>query len=194
MTKPKTEAKKAPAARKSAAKKPAGKKSGNPFTVWAARPRDSAINELCEYVAEGGHLAGFAKSKGFPYVTMLDWIRRDGERSEMYTRAREDRADVIADEIVAIADEEVTMVKADKHGTSDDDGQGRTEVVFDPTAVARNKLRVDARKWAASKLKPRVYGEKVAIGGASDLPPIRTATDMTDEQLLAIAAQASKKA
>jgi hypothetical protein len=34
-------------------------------------------------------------------------------------------------------------------------------VVFDSTAVARNRLRVDARKWVAAKLLPKKYGDKV---------------------------------
>ncbi len=164
----------------------------SPFRQWADRPNMAAIEELCQHIVSGGHLAGFVKERGFAYVTALDWINADKKRSEMYARAREDRADVLADEIVAIADEECTMVKAEKHGSGDDDGNGKTEVVFDATAVARNRLRVDARKWAASKLKPRVYGEKVAIGGADDLPPMSHVHDMSDEALLAIAAGAKK--
>lgn len=104
----------------------------------------------------------------------------------MYAGAREERADVLADEIVAIADElEVKCVTGE-------DGE-TMEVKVDPTAVARNKLRVDARKWVAAKLKPRVYGDKVAIGGADDLPPIETKFGMSDDALLAIAAGALKQ-
>mgnify|MGYP000426269079 FL=1 len=64
------------------------------------------------------------------------------------------------------------MVKADKHGSQDDDGMGQTEVVFDSTAVQRNRLRVDARKWLLSKMVPKKYGDKLvqehtgANGGA----------------------------
>lgn len=32
--------------------------------------------------------------------------------------------------------------------------------VFDPEAVQRSKLRIEARKWMAGKLRPKVYGEK----------------------------------
>lgn len=77
------------------------------------------------------------------------------------TRARELQAEYMAEDILSIADEECTMVKADKHGSQDDDGQGNTEVVFDSTAVQRNRLRVDARKWLLSKLAPKKYGDKL---------------------------------
>lgn len=183
---------------RAAAKKTAGKKAPpkkvrpvkSPFRQWADRDNGVAISELCQFIAAGGHLAGFIKEKGFVYTTTLLWITSDAHRAEMYAHAREDRADVLADEIVAIADEVVTTVRAAKHGTKDEDGDGNTEVVFDATAVARNKLRVDARKWAASKLKPRVYGEKLAIGGAPDLPPMQHMHSMSEDELLRIAGQA----
>lgn len=127
-----------------------------PFQIWAAQPDNAAIDEACQWVASGGHLNGFIKEKGFSYVTMLRWINASTERAEMYARAREDRADVLADEIVAIADEVSTVIKTSGHGED-----AREELVLDATAVARNRLRVDARKWAASKLKPKAYGDKV---------------------------------
>ena len=75
------------------------------------------------------------------------------------------------------------MVRADKHGSKDDDGDGHTEVVFDATAVARNKLRVDARKWLASKMAPKKYGDKLGIGGADGLDPVQSVTrELTDAE------------
>lgn len=159
----------------------------SPFRQWADRSDNQAIDELCQHIVSGGHLAGFARENGFAYVTMLRWINSSADYVEMYARAREDRADVLADEIVAIADEDCTMIKADRHGSKDDDGNGNTEVVFDQTAVARNKLRVDARKWAASKLKPRTYGEKLEVEQRT------TITDLTEEQLDAKLARLTKQ-
>ena len=39
--------------------------------------------------------------------------------------------------------------------------------------IARARLRVDARKWLLSKLLPKVYGDKLALGGDADAPPIQ---------------------
>ena len=129
---------------------------------------------ICEHIAEAKTLRAIAAMKGMPHQsTILSWL--DGRQpsfSEQYARAREAQADKLAEETLAIADEECTMVRADKHGGRDDDGQGNTEVVVDATAVARNRLRVDARKWLASKMAPKKYGDKVhnehtgANGGA----------------------------
>lgn len=51
------------------------------------------------------------------------------------------------------------------------------EVKLDAAAVARNRLRVDARKWVAAKLKPRVYGDKVQVDANVNL------RESSDEEL-----------
>ncbi|WP_312530469.1 hypothetical protein [Comamonas sp.] len=122
------------------------------------------------YVCAGGHLNGFCKLHGFSYTGMLEFIHADSSRSEMYARARQERADLLADEIVDIADEECTVVEVE---------DGVTTVGISTALVNRNKLRVDARKWVASKLKPRVYGDKLELSGE-----IGTPTKLSDDQLL----------
>ncbi|MDR0215556.1 MAG: hypothetical protein LBJ15_16360 [Comamonas sp.] len=116
-------------------------------------------------------MADFCRKHEFAYTTMLDWINADQSRAEMYTRAREDRSDKLADEIVAISDESEYAPVTDMSGKT-------VALVFDKTAVARNKLRVDARKWIAAKLKPRVYGDKVQVDATVDHKAI------SDESLL----------
>jgi hypothetical protein len=110
---------------------------------------------ICARIAEGDSLVKICKGEGMPSVTSVyRWLADDryaGFR-ELYTRAREDQADTLADQIVDIADD----------GLNDtyeaDDGTRRT----DTDVIQRSKLRVDARKWVAAKLKPRKYGDRVA--------------------------------
>ena len=61
------------------------------------------------------------------------------------------RADYHAEQIIEIADD----------GTNDTylDEQGNVKVNTD--VLGRSRLRVDARKWIASKLLPKVYGDKI---------------------------------
>ena len=40
----------------------------------------------------------------------------------------------------------------------------------DAVAVARNKLRIDTRKWILSKMLPREYGDKLELSGDPDKP------------------------
>lgn len=102
------------------------------------------------------------------------WL--DGSRpefSEQYARAREAQADKLAEEALQIADDGRSDTYVDAEGNERTD----TEV------IQRSKLRVDTRKWLASKMAPKKYGDKVAIGGAEDLGPVQTATrEMTDAE------------
>lgn len=157
---PATPAKEVAPAPVPAAPAPIAQKPLTAFQRWAQK--DGAFEELIAFILDGGHMADFCKAREIPYTTMYDWVRKDDSRSEMYARAREDRADKLADEIVSIADE------AD-YAPVVDMATGQTvAMAFDKTAVARNKLRVDARKWIAAKMKPRIYGEKVQVEGTID--------------------------
>ena len=129
------------------------------FKGWIAQP-SQALAELCEWVetrGSEGHLMAFTRAKGFAYTSTRDWIDAEPSRSIAYAKARERRADVIAEELVAIADAE----------------PGRTPAgAVDPAAVAHQRLRVETRRWAASKLAPRRYGDKVEIDAKVHGDPI----------------------
>ena len=147
-----------------------------------------SIDEFCAYIAQGGNLVGFQKERGLAYTTLADWVHDNPERKARYERARELRADVIFDEIVAISDESTVETKYEGE---------EVRLVLDATAVARNRLRVDARKWAAAKLKPRVYGDKVTQEhtGAGGGPITLAALDlknMSDGELAQMQALLSK--
>jgi hypothetical protein len=98
--------------------------------------RAAIIPHVVEQIASGHSLRAICDADGMPAPsTICLWLSEDGEFAEQYTRARERQADWYADEIIEIAD-------------------GATDA-----NLAR--LRVDARKWKASKLAPKKYGDKV---------------------------------
>jgi hypothetical protein len=76
-------------------------------------------------------------------------IRNDPDLAERYRAAQELRADALADEIVALADEPMPA------------GLQGTEA---SAWVQQMRLRVDARKWTASRLFPRQWGDRVEVG------------------------------
>lgn len=94
-------------------------------------------------------------------VTFFKWLAHDAELAKQYARAREAQADAMLEEILEIADD----------GTNDtivdEDGHERTN----QDVIARSRLRVDARKWAMSKMAPKKYGEKIdhSITGELDI-------------------------
>jgi hypothetical protein len=94
----------------------------------------------------------------------MDWLWKETdyreEFSHMYAKARESQAEVLADQIIEIADDstgDYIFVES-----QDKDGQGAKKVV-NKEYVKRSALRVDARKWAAAKLLPKKYGDKTQM-------------------------------
>jgi hypothetical protein len=91
--------------------------------------------------------------------TIGDWLT-NGKHPEfpaMYARAREARVQLIADDLLRIADDARGDFKiiVGKNGEP-------IEVV-DHENIQRSRLKVDTRKWLLSKLAPREYGDKVEV-------------------------------
>lgn len=106
---------------------------------------------ICSEIAAGRSLRSICDDEGMPNKsTVFRWLARHPEFRDQYSRAQEDRTAAMAEEIIEIADDE---------GIAD---------------VQRARLRVDARKWLMSKMAPKKYGDKVAIGGDKDMDPIET--------------------
>lgn len=81
------------------------------------------------------------------------WLRTVDGLQEQYDRACEDRAAGYAEEIVDIADDssQDTITKVGK--------DGQEYETINTEWVARSRLRVDSRKWVASRLLPK-YRDK----------------------------------
>lgn len=132
-----------------------------------ARPSEyseATAAAICERIANGESLRAICREDGMPdKTTVLRWLGANAAFRTQYTGAREAQADHMAEEILQIADDGLN------DSYVDDEGNVRT----DHDVIARSKLRVDARKWLASKMAPKKYGDKIAIGGADDLPPVK---------------------
>lgn len=95
-------------------------------------------------------------------ATVRLWLINDPEFLSQYARARDEQADTYADEIAAIADERPPMVGDTNHQAGESaspDGNTRMDSAF----VAWQRLRIDSRKWIASKLKPKKYADKIDL-------------------------------
>jgi hypothetical protein len=139
-------------------------------------------DDICEQIAAGKSLRSICEQSDMPNkATVFRWLSADKGFSDQYARARETQADTLFDEILAIADDG----KNDSY--VDEDGMVRT----DHDVIARSKLRVDARKWMAGKLRPKVYGEKVTQEHTGSLKVV-SATDLKDDELAAIASASGK--
>ncbi len=110
--------------------------------------------EICELISSTSMgLVNICKLDKMPHVsTVHRWLNDNKEFCDTYTRARETQADLLADQIINIADDhsDDTIINA---------ATGATQI--NAEWIARCRLQVDARKWKASKLAPKKYGDKV---------------------------------
>ena len=120
--------------------------------------------ELFKLIADGESLRAICEDDWLPSrETVRKRLMDDDAFAGQYARAREAQADTLVDQIIEIAD-----------NTRGDwiEGEGEGGPRLNAEHIQRSRVRIDARKWMAGKLRPKVYGEKLAIGGASDLPPV----------------------
>jgi hypothetical protein len=98
--------------------------------------------------------------------TIYSWMTARPAFLDQYVRAREEQAESMADEIVAIADEtpETTPV-------FNRDGE-QIDIKLDSAYIQWQRNRIDARKWTASKLRPKKYGDRVVHAGDDENPVV----------------------
>ena len=170
---PETAAK--PSKRATAAPKPKTKAKGaatqeNVSKAPSKIGRSSAYTKqiadvICIRLSEGESLRDIVKSPGMPdRATVYRWLLEQPAFCDLYVRAREEQADTLADEIISISDENPRTNEIR-------DSEGNVlDIKIDSGYVAYQKQRIEARKWTAMKLKPRKYGDRLALGGDADNP------------------------
>lgn len=119
-------------------------------------PRGMTVDEVgplqdkvCALLAQGLSLRSICKREGMPSLpTIFAMVRLDPSFAQRYALAREEQAEGFADEINDIADS----------------AQG-----LDSAGVNAARLRVDARKWYASKIMPKRYGDRLDVQHAGGI-------------------------
>ncbi len=120
--------------------------------------REETFNSIIKFVSEGNSLKESCDKARLDKSTFYRWIKDDKEKSDMYAHAREDRADLLFEEILEIADESAKDIYEDKDGNKK----------VDHESIQRSRLRVEARKWVLSKMQPKKYGDKVDLTSDGD--------------------------
>ena len=103
---------------------------------------------VCNRLINGESLRAMCLDPEFPVTqpfTIINWLTKNPEFALQYARAREEQSETLVDQILHIAD-----------------------TCEDPRIAA---VRIDARKWIASKLKPKKYGDirQLDVSGGIDL-------------------------
>lgn len=118
--------------------------------------REPLIAEICERLAEGQSLRSICEDPHMPSIgTFLGWVAENSTLAEQYARAKAIGLDVLAEEMLAIADtpQEGETITSKEWGEERKTGD----------MIEHRRLQVDTRKWLLSKLAPKKYGERQAI-------------------------------
>lgn len=119
------------------------KPTGRPSTYTPA------IGEyIAARLADGETLSQICKTPGLPSRQCVhQWRMRNPAFADLYARAREIGMESMADDVLAISD--------------DDSGDLLSDGSPNSANVQRSRLMVDTRKFLMAKLAPKVYGDKV---------------------------------
>jgi hypothetical protein len=83
--------------------------------------------------------------------TICEWRIKIKQFGEAYLRAKQQQIEILVDEIIEIADDT----------TRDNITNCAGQIAVDHEHINRSRLRIAARQWLASKLCPRLYGDRV---------------------------------
>jgi len=137
---------------------PKGVRTGRP-TQWTQELEDQIIDGIIS----GLSLKKICEPEDMPHVSAVyRWMWHDPRFENIYSRALETKAHALVEEMVSIADE------SDQDWDETEKGPR-----FNPEHVQRSRLRVDTRRWIASKYRPKQYGDNLQLTGkdGKDLVP-----------------------
>ena len=108
------------------------------------------FDAVCASLSDGKTMTNIASAAGVSFGSLQAWLDADPERSARAREARR-RAARLWDEKA-----EAAILSA-----------------ADPFELARAKDLAHHYRWRASKIAPREYGDKLAVGGDEDMGPIK---------------------
>lgn len=118
---------------------------------------DELADSICARLADGESMRTVCASDDMPCkATVFRWLRTNDEFLDQYTRAKEESADALTDEMLDIADDGSN----DWMEAHEKDNEAYS---VNGEHIQRSRLRIETRKWLSSKLKPKKYGDKLDV-------------------------------
>lgn len=117
---------------------------------------DELANKICNLISIStcGIKKLCALNEWMPnHTTIHAWRWENEYFSNLYTKAKQKQAELLAEETLDIADESDRDVTINALGNE----------VCNTEFVNRSRLRVDTRKWLTSKLLPKIYGDQKTV-------------------------------
>ena len=132
------------------------------LTAQPGRPSrysPALAGRICAQLAAGRSLRTVCADPEMPCMsTVFSWLQQRPEFLEQHTYAKAESADALVEEILDIADDATNdwMAVHDKEGNA-------VGYKLNGEHVQRSRLRIDARKLIAAKLKPKKYGDRALL-------------------------------
>ena len=141
---------------------------------------------ICAGLAEGRSLLEITQAMGIPYSTARSWEDTNPEHAANSARAREIGYRALSEQCLQIADTPVIGVKKTTKPLTTRNSDGDIvptgeflEEVTEADMIEHRRLQIDTRLRLLGKWAPKVYGDKLAVGGDADAPPIKTESTVT---------------
>ena len=117
-------------------------------------------DKICDRLVQGESLNKICKSTNMPNIrTVFKWLNENEDFKKDYTEARKLQAHTFADMLNDIAqDASGDIITLDG------------KQVLNSLNLGRAKLQIDALKWQASKLLPKVYSDRTTLAGDDSAP------------------------
>lgn len=121
------------------------------------------FDRICERIADGESLRAICADDDMPSkANVFRWLSARPEAADQYARAREAQADSLFDDMLQIADDA-------RNDWMERNGEDAVGYALNGEHIQRARLRIDARKWMAGKLRPKVYGDKLDVNATGSL-------------------------
>lgn len=127
--------------------------------------RQKVIDIIFKEMTKGRSLRQICSRKDMPdKATVLRWLADSSEYATIIAHAREAQIEHYID---------LVFEKAENCGLTTEE-------------IAKTKLEIDTIKWVASKLKPKKYGDKIALehNGKLELPVINVNYNKSDTKTI----------
>ena len=124
---------------------------------YPAKKNPKLIEEVLWRIAQGETLAALGRELDFHPASWNVWVRGDEELAIAYQHARDVGADVIAEDVLRIIDEEPERVVQ-----IDEDGNKSTSRI-DSAGVAWARNRAELRLKLLAKWNPKKYGDRQTV-------------------------------
>ena len=112
------------------------------YVIYDDATNNAMVDSLLVQIEAGKSMREVCRMDGMPdHTTVIRWMRDDASLATRYARARMAQADVLFDRMEAV-EEAVTAGTMDSHAA---------------------RVVLDSMRWRASKLAPKVYGDRLDV-------------------------------